>query len=666
MTPHPSTSALSRRNVLRAGGLVLVTASASSCGFFSGDDEDDRAGGDKGREAPMLAERVEAGTLDAVDQRLPRNPLVVPVTDRFGVYGGTWRTATTGVGDGPWLHRTIGYEGLMRWTPDWSGTLINVAESITPSDDAREFTVKLREGHRWSDGAPLTTRDVEFAYEVLTDPELNQIVHQMLQAGGENAELQIVDDYTFVVRFAVPNGLWITNNARQVDGDRFISFPRHYLEQFLPQYNDQAEANAQAAGFETWQEYFNNLGNGFSVAWSNVDLPTLKPWIAIEPLNDAATQAVFERNPYYFKVDEEGSQLPYLDRVQYDVISDVEAILLRATAGELDFHTRHFNTLDNQPVVVESQETGGYGVLPLQNTLQNEMTIMLNLHHRDEAVRELYQQKDFRVALSHAINRERLINAVWNRQGIPHQAAPVNGSTFYDAEMATQYLEYDTDTADQLLDGLGLDERDGAGFRLRPDGERVSVRVSIAEDGPNPLWVNGMELVAEDWEAVGVECVLDPKTRDAWTAEKDERDQDATVWLGEGGHNDAIFLPRQYFAFDFESHFGNSWATQWRGGTFEDEDDVPPPMPDAMAQQQQLYDQFTAEVDEAARDEIFRQILQIAKEQFWCIGTVKVESGYGIAHNRMQNVGDGMPENSTFNTPAPANPEQFFIDESAA
>lgn len=667
---HPNPFArlprLSRRHVLYGGGLVAVSATASACGWFSTDpDVDSKGGGEKGKEAPMLAEQVKAGTLPPVEERLPRNPLVVQPTEGIGRYGGTWRTAVTGEGDGPWMHRTVGYEPLMRWTRDWSGITENVAESITASDDAREFTVTLREGLRWSDGEPLTTRDVEFAYEVLTNRELNQQLNHMLVINGKTCELEVLDEYTFVVRFAEPNGLWVTNNARNWDGELFIQYPRHYLEQFLPDYNPDAEANAKEAGYESWQQYFNFIANDFSSAWNNPDLPTLHPWVVVEPLRGATNRVVFRRNPYYFKVDPEGSQLPYIDEVRYEVITEVEPMLLRAANGDFDFHSRHFNNLENRPTLAESQESGNYTLLDLQGTYQNDMTIMLNLHHRDEKVREVYQNKNFRIALSHAINRQRLIDAVWNRQGEPYQPAPVPSSPYYDEEMAKQYTEYDPDLANQILDDEGYNQRDRDGFRLRPDGERIRVRVSIAQDGPISFWVQAMELVKEDWEAVGIECILDPKPREAFEDEKTGRNQDATVWLGEGGHTDAIFLPRQYFAFDYESHFGSAWATQWRGGTFDSEDDIPPKMPEAMARQQKLYDQFLAEPDEAKRDEIFREILAIAKEQFWCIGTVRVDSGYAVVHNRLKNVGGELIEASTFNTPAPANPEQWYIDESA-
>ena len=135
---------------------------------------------------------------------------------------------------------------------------------------------------------------------MLTNRELNQQLNHMLVINGKTCELEVLDEYTFVVRFAEPNGLWVTNNARNWDGELFIQYPRHYLEQFLPDYNPDAEANAKEAGYESWQQYFNFIANDFSSAWNNPDLPTLHPWVVVKPLR-GATNRVFPPQPLRFQ-----------------------------------------------------------------------------------------------------------------------------------------------------------------------------------------------------------------------------------------------------------------------------------------------------------------------------------------------------------------------------
>jgi peptide/nickel transport system substrate-binding protein len=168
MTPAPISRGVTRRDLLRGGSAVAIVASLGACDLSTEPDTDDPAAGGSGsglKEAPMLAEQVEAGDLPPLEDRLPVNPLVVEPTERLGTYGGTWRTAIQGTADNPWLWRTIGYESLLRWTPSWDGIIPNIAESVEVSEDGREFMVRLREGMKWSDGQPFTTDDLVFAYE---------------------------------------------------------------------------------------------------------------------------------------------------------------------------------------------------------------------------------------------------------------------------------------------------------------------------------------------------------------------------------------------------------------------------------------------------------------------------------------------------------------------
>jgi peptide/nickel transport system substrate-binding protein len=661
---HRPPRGLSRRNLLYGGGLVVVSATASGCGIFETDPDEDTPGGDKGVEAPSLAAQVEAGTLPPVEERLPvaEDRLVIEPTDQMGVYGGTWRTAVTGPADGPWLHRTLGYEPLMRFNRDWSDTYPNVAKSITPNADASEFTIVLRRGMKWSDGQPLTTADVLFAWESVTlNPDLNPAVPPTLSRNGEPAVIEAVDDVTFIVRFNGPKPLFLYDMARQVDGNRLVAHPRHYLENLHPDFNPNADEEAQSEGYDGWVARFAAIGTYFNFQWDNPDLPTLNAWIVTDPLSDG-TVAAYQRNPYYWKVDPEGSQLPYLDEVRYDVIPEADAMLLRAQNGELDFHFRHFNNLENRPVLAEAQEAGNFQLLDMENTYSTDMIVALNLNHANNAKREVYQNRDFRVALSHAINRQRLIDTAWQRVGEIHQPAPIQQSKFYDQEFATQFTEYNVDLANQMLDAAGYDQRDGDGFRLGPGGDRIEIVADVANDALISFWPDAMTLVAEDWEAVGIRTIVNSITRDEWTANLDERNYDATVWTGEGGFGDEFVAVQSYLAAGPSG--GAYWARAWSNwydtrGTGEEAEEPPA----IVSQQHDLYDQFLSTPDEAARDEIFRQILQIAKEQFWLIGTVRSPGPYAIVHNRFHNVGGPLPDASTFDTPAPARPEQFYIQE---
>jgi len=269
----------------------------------------------------------------------------------------------------------------------------------------------------------------------------------------------------------------------------------------------------------------------------------------------------------------------------------------------------------------------------------------------------VFQNRDFRIGLSHAINRPELIKAVLQGQGTPWQAAPREESEFYDAELATQYTEFDLDRANDHLDRAGLTERDAAGFRLRPDGRRLRFAVEIPTPSLKDFWADAMTLVKGYWAEVGVDVDVKTEDRTLFYERKEANQHDAGVWQGDGGLQDAIIDLRWYMPFDHESVFATPWAAWYTsGGTAGQE---PPP---AARRQMELYDQVCATTDKGERTRLFREILQIAKEEFWVIGTVNPDQGYGVVANSFHNVPASMPEAYLYPTPGPTKPEQYFID----
>ncbi|GAB3225719.1 ABC transporter substrate-binding protein [Glycomyces halotolerans] len=657
--PDPT---LSRRGLVIAGGTAL-TASAAGCGWFSTEPESEGGGGAKGREAPMLAEQVEAGDLPPVEERLPKEPQVVTVTESMGVYGGTWNTVITGASDGPWLWRTINDGHLLERSRDWQEIRPNVASSFEANEDATEFTITLREGIKWSDGKPLTTADVDFAYnDVALNTELTTAVPSELSSpDGTPIELEIVDDYTFIVRFSSPKPLFEADMAVGVSGQRFTMYPRHYLEQFHIDYNENAEQEAIDEGYDGWVSRFTALGHLWNFLWENPDLPTLLPWRCVRPVSDAE-HALFERNPYYWKVDEEGSQLPYIDEVRYDITSDVETMFAHAINGDYEFHSRHFNDNAHRADAVENEANGGYKVIELESTYSSDMNIGFNMNHRDPGLREVFQDKQFRIAMSHAIDRQELIDVLWNRVGEPWQAAPRAESRFYDEEFATQYLEFDLDKANQILDDAGYTL--SGDTRTAPNGTPLEFTVAVADDALlGSVWIDALDMIKGTWEQAGVVMHINSQPRENWQNLVNEFDYDVTVWTGDGGHIDETTSVYWYMAAGPAggAFFARQWSELYTNGTTQEDLVAEPPA--HIEEQWDLYDQFLTEPDADARDEIFRQILAIAKEQFYAIGTVQGQGSWAIASERLHNVGGSMPENPSYGTPGPAAPEQWYITE---
>ena len=608
------------------------------------------------KEAPGLAEQSASGAIPPVAERLPVNPLVVTPNQQVGQYGGTWRTAIVGGLDLAWLVRTVGYDYLVRWDPKWEAVVPNVAESWEVSADGRTFTFKLREGHKWSDGQPFTVDDVMFYGE---DIYRNETLTTSL--GTNPWTIEKLDELRFAVTFERPDGLFISNLATP-NGSEWTRYPRHYLEQFHEKYNttnlDQLVADA---GVETWQQLFQQMGSAIpgtpvDARFQNLDLPTLFGWRLVEPYADG-TRVRVERNPFYFKVDPEGNQLPYIDEVVFNAVQDNEVLLLQATSGELDMHVRHINTDVNKSVLSQSAADGDYRLFETLLASMNRVMISLNLTHQDPNLQEIFANKDFRIGLSHAINRQEIIDTLYVGQGEPWQGAPRPESAYANETLAKQYTEFNIDLANQHLDKV-LPNKGGDGFRLRPDGQPLIFSVEVATSGPAAP-VDEMNLVVGYWQAVGVNAQLKPEDRSLLYQRKDANEHDCVVWGGDGGLNDALIEMRWYAPVNGESNYGIGWY-QWFAKPANPLA-APVEPPEAVQAQLALVTELRQTVDEAKQAELFQQILDVAVEQFYAIGVLLPGPGYGIVKNNFMNLFEPMPDAYLYPTPGPANPEQFFF-----
>ena len=607
-------------------------------------------------EAPMLAERVAAGDLPALEDRLPVEPLVLQPLEEIGRYGGTWDAVLTGSGDRAWLDRTVGYDNLVRWDPEWTQVIPNVAHTFEVSDDATEYTFHLREGHRWSDGEPLTSADILFFYEVISDPRLYPAAPSWLMSGDTLATVEAPDDYTVRFTFAEPNGLFLQRMATRT-GRWLTHFPRHYATQFHADYNpDGIEALMAEAGVDTWEDLFHlRVGSAQNPAghWRNVDKPRLEAWVLTTPYDGTSTRVLFERNPYYFKVDPEGQQLPYIDTVAFQVVQDREVTLLRAISGEVDFQWRRINSPQQRPVLVQHAEEAGYTFHERRPSLMNQALFYLNLTHSDPDQRAVYQNRDFRIGVSHAINRQEIIDAVLIGQGEPWQAAPRRESPFFSETMATQFTEHDVDLANEYLDRAGFTERDAQGFRLRPDGQRI---VILAETAAGKGFEDIALLMQRHLLDVGIDLQVRVVERSLYETRRSGNELDAGFWEGEGGME--VFLdPRYYFPFNYESDFAVGWAYWYEGRP----DGIEPP--EAAQRQMALFDEIRVTGDPDRQAELMRELLQIAQEEFWVMGISLPPNQLGITAAGMRNTPDAFPGSSIYPDPAPTNPAQYFFAE---
>ena len=609
------------------------------------------------KESAFLQADVDAGKLPPVAERLPANPLVITPLERVGQQGGDWNHALVGGGSLSMLVRYQGYEPLCRFTPDWSGVTENVAESWSVNPEATEYTFTLRRGHKWSDGAPFTTADIQFWYDAyLTDEETSHGGNSWWKAGGETAKLEVVDEQTFKVAFKAPNGFFVQQLA-WAQQDQMTRTPKHYLEKFHIRYNPDADKLAKEAGLESWIALFQReIGmlddNAF---FQNPNRPTLNAWVFSVAPGQNTEQALAVRNPYYFKVDTEGTQLPYFDRVVYQMVADPEVLLLKTLQGEIDIMDQYICTPANKPVLFDGQATGNYGFYTLKETAANVMAFQLNLNHLDATKRELFNTIEFRQALSSAIDRQALIDAVFIGQGSPAQPSMREGDPLYNEQLAKQWTEYDVDKANAMLDAI-IPNKDGEGYRLDKDGRRVTIIFEI--DQTRTTFLDMFELAIPMFQAVGIDAQMRTMDRSLWEERvRRGREYDATAHqFGANSGIAAMLDPRFYVPINNNCFYAPAWSLYYTKPDDAAAEEPPP----AVKAQQDLYRQLVGTADAAKQQELMAQVLQNAADLFFTFGVSLPADGYGVVKNNVVNLMKEMPNSFGWPTPGPARPEQFF------
>ena len=453
-------------------------------------------------EAPMLADQVAAGELPPVEERLPAQPVVVQPLEQIGEYGGELVGPSTNPVQAGWDVLEMRLQKLLTIDTDLTTIIPNVAQSYDVSDDLTTFTFHLRDGHKWSDGTPFTTEDFRFYFEdVLGNTDLTASPGGPWVVDGELPQMDIIDETTITFTFSEPRNGLIIQLGSEV-GHRGYR-PSHYFQQYHLDYNVDANSLAEELGFEDWVQMFNAKMNPYNFTWnlgSETDpyQPTLNTFVFVS--EDAFGNKLYERNPYFFKVDTAGNQLPYTDTLRRLLVEDVQVQDLKGIAGEYT----HFGwgTLASYPTYRENEEAGGYRTALAEYSRGNEYSLGFNFTTENLPLREIFWDVRFRQAMSVAINREEINELVYFGLANPSQNSLVPASTFYEPWMTTNYAQYDPDLANQLLDEMGLDQRDADGFRMRPDGETLFINFQVYV--PEDAWRKIGELIADYWNEVGV------------------------------------------------------------------------------------------------------------------------------------------------------------------
>ena len=598
------------------------------------------APGVKFKEAPALAQLVSVGKLPPVEERLPEDPMVVVPFAETGKYGGTLRSVVLGVSlslSERW-YRT----GLVRPSTDGATVLPNVAKGWEVSEDGKVTTFFLRKGMKWSDGAPFTSADFVYWYEdVVKNEELTPSgCVYYLTVGDKCGTLEAVDDYTVRYTFPAPKPIFF--RILLPCGSWCLMAPAHWAKQFHKKYNPDVDKLTAEAGFDTWVQYY----NANTRVDRNPETPDLGAWI---PANAYQDQVVsFKRNPYYFGVDPDGNQLPYIDRLRFEKVSDSEILNLKAVGGEIDFQGIYLE-LANYSLLQENEARGDYKLRLWPKSIGLDAGIYWNFSFQGPA-QEYIHNKEFRQALSLAIDRDTVNNNIFLGLGEARQLVPRSDHPFYPGdEYAKLHTEYNVEKANEILDRI-LPNKDSEGWRLTSDGSRLEIPVvAIAHQGTDDV----AQLVALYWQAVGINATF--------------RDVGASVVIPEYRANE---LPLLLYIMDTALPFvrpGYTAPVTWwayngpyyglyisSGG----EEGIKP-----SQEMQELADLHLrgADVSDEEGAAIGREIWRRYAEDLYVIGIIGQAPQPYIVSNRLGNVPEFAIDGPAYRSPSPAFLEQFFF-----
>ncbi len=608
------------------------------------------------QEAPMLAEQVAAGTLPPVDERLPAHPSVVQALE-VGQYGGTWHRAFKGPGD-RWGPTKLMEERVLKYTaaPDGSVQLTPAyIESYSVNENSTEFTFTLLDGLKWSDGVPVTTEDVAFWYnDIYNNPEITPSHETYLAPGGEPLEVEIADDRTFTVKFKQPYVYFLnilaqdsTATSASLDRPSFIQ-PAHYLKKFNNHYASDEELAALAEEYqvEKWTDLWGSKGK-VTAWWFNEDLPVITAWkVKGGVMGDKVTMV---RNPYYWAVDQDGNQLPYIDVIEHRLFEAQDAFNLMIVQGQIDMQQRYV-TANDFTFYKENEAKGGYHIE--SSISANVWSLVPNLTVKDEALQALYENADVRQALSIAIDRDTINELAFSGLGEARSASPISGSPYFDADLEAHWTEYDPEKANALLDAAGLTERDSEGFRLRPDGKRFQIVVENSEDA----YSNLMELVADNLADVGVEIL--PRLIDRTQWDDNRKNNDFQMQLVPWDRLSIVPAdPRTMMGSDF---FGNEYFTWYRtGGESGIEPPADHPIRKVWADWDRAASAGSLEEADAATNEMIAEFVNNG----WVIGLVGEVATPTIVKNDFHNLQPGLVEDNITRGIGIARTQQMWIGD---
>ena len=576
----------------------------------------------------MLADLVAQGSLPPVEERLPKNPWVYPPNDGIGNFGGYMRRAFKGVSD-RWGCRKFNDRKLVTYSTDLQ-TIPRLCESWELSDDAKTWTWHLREGTKWSDGVEFTSADYMWHYEnYMANTELNPTFNRNWSTKGADGEWHPVvfeapDAYTVVMKFHDPYPLFhISFCARDWEDPVCPQF----MKQFHMDLTDDKAALEQMIaddGVESWMDVFKNrMAPGESLGEES---PSVCPWLPVNRMYDEVF--VMQRNPYFYGVDPEGNQYPYLDHIQFRLFDAPDVLNLRIVGGEIDFQNRHISMAD-YTLFKENEGAGDYHII--MGFKSSHVAMQVNHTCKEPNLREFFGNRNVRIAMSLAANREEINELVYSGMYTPRQYSPLEVSPDYYEKLSNAYIEYDPDTANAMLDAEGYDQRDADGFRMFKDGSGPISFVIESSAGAGSVDEDAIELYIAQLAKVGIKAQHLSEERSLYTEHYLANEIEAAWWGG-----DRTIIPLAAPIIFIGTQPDRPWCPAW---SFYRTDPTnanmeEPPEGHWIWEIWRIWDEEVAkEPDEAKQHAAFRKILDIWATELPYIGLLGKEPGPVIVKN---------------------------------
>ncbi len=497
------------------------------------------------------------------------------------------------------------------------------------NDGNKAFTLHLRKGHLWSDGQPFTTEDFRYWWE---DVAQNEALMQggpprQMLVDGAAPEVEIIDSHTIRYSWQAPNPLFLTALA----GARpmYIYMPAHYMTQFHEKYADASklEARIKQQNVQNWASLHKRFGRQYRP--ENPELPTLQAWM--NTTSAPSERFVFKRNPNFHRVDQTGTQLPYLDEVVMNMATS-SIIAAKTGTGESDLQGRYIR-FDNYAFLKKGAKEGNYKVLLWPSGKGSEMTLLPNLNVADKGWRAAFQDARVRRALSIAIDRAEINETLFLGLARESGNSVLPSSPLYRDEFADAWADYDPDKANGLLDEAGFDKRSGDGIRLLPDGREMEIIVETA--GESSQETDILQLIADHWTDVGVKLFVKPTQRDILRGRVASGETMMSTWEGlNRGLATADMDPEELAPV---SPVQAQWPDWGRHHESKGKAGEAPTL-EEVARLGELYEAWRNAASRDEKETIWLEMLGIFTDQVFTIGIVSGGLQPIVVNNKLRNV----------------------------